>query len=182
MALVLIRFFWLCVELWVLQGLAEKRAAEPPLSSHPDRKVKCPSWLEVVTRLQQKRLITKRDLRLTKVGQRYIDRQRTLYPDGFPKDEAFRVHVGPIATGSRVVEDGHVFDRLAKVVRKVLGLEMEAAAIGMVADIEKLPFMIVAKGVVDHADHEKDDSFRTFAAFAFSRVSSRLFAPRADTI
>ncbi len=50
--------------------------------------------------------------------------------------------------------------------RNDLGLEFEAAAIGMVAHVVKLPWMIVAKAVVDHADEEKDDSFRAFAARA----------------
>ncbi|MCP4655008.1 MAG: 5'-methylthioadenosine/S-adenosylhomocysteine nucleosidase [bacterium] len=153
-------------ELWLLQGLLEQRDGDPPLSDHPDRKMKCPRWTEVVRRLRQRELVTTVGLKLTRAGRSFIEEQRTLYPDGLPEDEPFRLHVGPIATASQVVEDGRVFERLARAARKVLGLEMEAAAIGMVAEVERVRWMIVAKGVVDHADGEKDDSFRSFAARA----------------
>jgi len=153
-------------ELWLLQGLWEQKGGDPPLSDHPDRKKKCPSWTDVVRRLRQRKRITRTGLKLTKTGRSFLEEQRTLHPDGLPEDEPFRLHVGPIATGSQVVEDGRVFERLARAERKVLGLEMEAAAIGMVAEVERVPWMIVAKGVTDHADREKDDSFRAFSARA----------------
>src|SRR5262249_50209433 len=57
------------------------------------------------------------------------------------------------------------FDRLKRVGRKTLGVEMEAFAIGHVGDA--LPQRaIVAKAVSDHADHDKDDRFRDFACHA----------------
>ncbi len=153
-------------ELWLLQGLWEQKGGDPPLSDHPDRRKKCPSWTEVVRRLRKSKRITMTGLKLTKTGRSFLEDQRTLHPDGLPEAETFRLHVGPIATGSQVVEDGRVFERLARAERKVLGLEMEAAAIGMVAEVERVPWMIVAKGVTDHADRDKDDSFRAFSARA----------------
>ncbi len=155
-------------ENWLLHGLFTSQAGGPPLKDHEDRRAKCPRWTFVVERLRNRGWVTKKGVQLTRTGLKHIEEQFDLYPDGLPDDRPFRVHVGPIATGSQVIEDDLVFDRLEKAVRKVLGLEMEAAAIGLVAEIEKLAWMIVAKGVCDHADTEKDDSFHTFAARASS--------------
>jgi len=43
---------------------------------------------------------------------------------------------------------------------------MEAAAIGSVAELTRIPHMIVMKGVMDHADEDKQDGFKVFAARA----------------
>ena len=68
------------------------------------------------------------------------------------------------------MEDEKIFDRLESTMRKVLGLEMEAAAIGAIHHVYRLPYdirwMIVMKGVQDFADHKKNDNFRHFAARA----------------
>lgn len=66
------------------------------------------------------------------------------------------------------MEDEHIFDRLANTMRKVLGLEMEAAVIGAVQQAYRhdIPWMIVMKGVQDFADPQKNDNFRHFAARA----------------
>ncbi|MCP4382890.1 MAG: TIR domain-containing protein, partial [Hyphomicrobiales bacterium] len=152
-------------QIWVMEQLV---AGYPAPQEHRDRKQKCPQWAVVIRSLRSKKWVTAKGLALTKAGMAHMREQELLYPDGPPEDPPFRVRVGPIATGNRVVEDGRVFDRLSKLVRKTIGLEMEAAAIGMVAGVEGVP-MIVAKGVADHGDLEKDDTFRSFAA----RVSAR---------
>jgi nucleoside phosphorylase len=51
-------------------------------------------------------------------------------------------------------------------VRTVLGLEMEAAIIGEVAKQCGIGEWIVIKGVMDHADPNKADRFKPFAARA----------------
>jgi dephospho-CoA kinase len=53
--------------------------------------------------------------------------------------------------------------------RKVHAIEMEAAAIGIVAEIENVDSYIIVKGVADYADHEKDDHFRFYAIEASYR-------------
>jgi nucleoside phosphorylase len=50
--------------------------------------------------------------------------------------------------------------------RKLLGLEMEASAIGAIAHLHGVPKTLVMKGVMDFADLEKDDHFKLFAARA----------------
>ena len=84
--------------------------------------------------------------------------------DGEP--DAFKVHVGAIATTAKVVRDDRIFDKLPVSMRRVLGLEMEAAGIVAVTQIHRLNRLIVMKGVADFADSSKDDRFKAFAARA----------------
>jgi tetratricopeptide (TPR) repeat protein/nucleoside phosphorylase len=82
----------------------------------------------------------------------------------------YRVHVGPIGSGNYVVADGGIWARLAEMgMRKILAVEMEAAAIGAIAHRHRLPF-VVAKGVMDHGDKHKSDRFKEFAARASAEV------------
>ena len=145
--------------------LLERVAAQENPQGHPDRHARCPDYGEVVERLWEKKLLEEGTLVLTRAGSERAARLRILYPDGLPAPRPFRVHVGPIASGNMVVEDANVFRTLSASMRKVLGLEMEASAIGALARDHEL-WMIVAKGVMDFADAEKNDHFKHFAARA----------------
>lgn len=80
------------------------------------------------------------------------------------------VQVGPIASGNAVVADGDVWQQIVGLgMRKILGLDMEAAALGAVATAHGLPF-VVTKGVMDHADRHKDARAEDFAARASAEV------------
>jgi hypothetical protein len=70
-----------------------------------------------------------------------------------------------MATGAAVSEDESIFPRLAESMRKVLGIEMEASALGALGNIHNIP-VLVAKGVSDYGDSFKDDRYREFAARA----------------
>lgn len=145
---------------WLMERLA---AGEDPVR-HPDRAVRSPSWAKVIEQLRKLKLVTEVGLALTSEGRAYIEEKQLLHPDGLPQP-AFRVHVGPLATGNDVVRDPRIFERLSESMRKVLGVEMEAAAIGAIAHVTDTP-MLVMKGVMDHADDFKDDGFKAFAARA----------------
>lgn len=153
---------------WLLATLhaQEERGGSSP-KDHVDRKSRCPDWARVVAkaRAEELVLVSKGNLVLTDKGRELALEDELLHPDGLPEDPPMRVHVGPIATGSVVREDPLLFDRLARHVRKTLGVEMEAAAIGHVA-AHLGRRSIIVKAVSDHADHEKDDSFRAFACRA----------------
>jgi nucleoside phosphorylase len=107
---------------------------------------------------------------LTTDGREYIERVR--YDDvGGPEKLPFAVVVAPIASGSYVAKDGASWDKLKRMgVRTVAGLEMEAATIATVAATEKVPHWLVVKGVMDHADPDKDDRYKRFAARASAEV------------
>ncbi|WPB76651.1 hypothetical protein KYC5002_47645 [Archangium violaceum] len=147
---------------WLLERLL--RGEDP--AQHPRRKQLCGDYEEVLDRLRQRKWIhAKAPWRLTKAGARYIRQRRGAHPDGLPEPKPFRVHVGPIATGSKVIKDPEVFETLSETNYKVLGLEMEASAIGALARRHHLD-MLVMKGVTDFADSGKNDHFKPFAARA----------------
>jgi hypothetical protein len=88
-----------------------------------------------------------------------------LYPESLPAPPGFKIHIAPIATGAEVTEDEGIFPRLAASMRQVLGVEMEASALGALAEAHNVP-ILVAKGVSDFGDRFKDDRYRHFAARA----------------
>lgn len=147
---------------WLLDRLF---AGDADLAQHPERVACCPAWKEAIARLRKLELVTSSGLALTAKGRVHIEELRLLHPDGRPTQPPFRVRVAPIATGSSVVRDQRIFERLSESMRKVVGLEMEAAAIGAIAHISDIR-MLVMKGVMDHADEDKDDGFKSFAARA----------------
>ena len=104
---------------------------------------------------------------LTDAGIKYVHRERRM--DGMtPNRLPFRILVGPMASGNYVAADGESWDQLAteRGQRKTIGLEMEAAAIGFVARVLGIKKWVVMKGVMDHADLNKDNRFKPFAARA----------------
>jgi nucleoside phosphorylase len=107
---------------------------------------------------------------LSEAGRAHIERVR--YDDVYgPERLPFAVAVAPMASGSYVAKDGEHWRRLAAMgVRSVTGLDMEAATIATVAHTQRVPHWLVAKGVMDHADPEKDDRYKGFAARASAQV------------
>jgi WD40 repeat protein/nucleoside phosphorylase len=155
-------------ERWLLLTLHghEQQGGVSP-DKHPERKERCPGWGDCIRRLRHKGLLdpTTGVLRLTEAGKAWVAEQLLTDPDGQDRDPDFRVHVAPMATGKTVREDPELFRRLERHVRTVLGVEMEAAAIGHVsARLGRRS--IIAKAVSDYGDLDKDDAFRGFACHA----------------
>lgn len=173
---------------WLLRALSEhEQGAGPPPNTHPDRKVACPGWEARVTELRGDGLIKLEGgrLALTEKGRAEVAEERLVRPEGRPADPDFKVHVGVIATGKTVRVDPGLFERLIHVERRTLGVEMEGAAIGYVAERFRAR-AIVVKAVSDYADGDKDDSYRAFACrasatflvtFLLRHIASQL-APR----
>lgn len=83
----------------------------------------------------------------------------------------WEIRVGPIATGSDLVQDPTYWDDLAKTQnRKTLGIEMEAAAIGWLAAAFDVRRQIVVKAAMDFGDPAKSNKCRAFAAHAAAEV------------
>ncbi|WP_437760194.1 pentapeptide repeat-containing protein [Sorangium sp. So ce1389] len=172
---------------WLRHALyASQVEGGPPPVLLPERAARCPGWTERIGELEAQGVLRIGDggLELTEAGVAQVRRDRVVHPDGPPPARPFRVHIGPIATGKAVQEDAGLFERLKPIGRRVLGVEMEAAAIGYVA--ERLGRRsIIAKAVSDHGDHEKDDSFRAFACrasaeFLFAFLRRYLSPDRVD--
>jgi nucleoside phosphorylase len=154
---------------WFLERLS--KGQDP--RTHPARRRYFPpkTWGERLDRLKSDGLIAWRDGRwaLTGVGLDHI--QRKLYDDVDGPDRLpFAVLTGPMASGSAVQANTKIWDELGKQQRKILAVEMEAATIATVAHTLRVAHWLVVKGVMDHADFEKDDRFKSFAATASAEV------------
>ena len=155
---------------WYLERL--HKGQDP--RTHPARKryFPPPTWQPRLARLESEGLIAWQDgqWRLTDPGTAKIQRILADDVDG-PRQLPFAVHPGPMASGSAVITDPKIWDRLREMgVRKIAGLEMEAATIATVAHDRQVPHWLVAKGVMDHANLAKDDRFKGFAARASAEV------------
>jgi tetratricopeptide (TPR) repeat protein/nucleoside phosphorylase len=150
---------------WLLDALLrhEQGQGEWP-EVHPARQAQCPSWSDVILRLRKRKLLTRTGLELTKKGRVYVEDQWLLNGNRMPDEKPLRVHVGPMGTVSNVKEDSKLFGKLLRVARKLVAVDMESAAIGLVAARERVPFTLVVKAVQDFADPDKDDSLRHFGA------------------
>lgn len=96
------------------------------------------------------------------------ERAEDLESDGLTEPEPPRVHFGPMASGASVRADGQIFATAKRHQRKLIAIEMEAAAVGEVASAVGCEF-IVAKGVADFADGFKDDLFHAYAMESSAR-------------
>jgi nucleoside phosphorylase len=157
--------------LWFLERVGAQRRAK----DHPARKRYIPdaSWSDRIQALEASDLIRREDsdFKLTNKGQDRV--AESLAHGTAPTLLPFDIKVGPMASGNAVVKDEVTWDSLKeKGVRTVIGLEMEAAAIGYLGRRNTLDW-VVAKGVMDHADPKKDDRYKSFAARASAEVLFR---------
>ncbi|HEX5747129.1 MAG TPA: tetratricopeptide repeat protein [Archangium sp.] len=158
-------------ENWVLAKLRE--GVEDP-ASLPERIERCPQWEKVIEALWASGHVEDGTLTLTGEGRKRINRLLIKHGNSLPDTSPsgallpFKVHVAPMGSGSQVVEDEAVWGTLSESMRKTLGLEMEAAAIGALAHAQrdwKLDTLVM-KGVMDFANPGRDDHFKEFAARA----------------
>lgn len=161
---------------WILLRLL---AGEDPCASVDFDKA-CPDWSAALRRLWERKWLEK-PLTLTESGRERASELKLLHPRGLPAPPAFQVHVAPIATGASVTEDAGIFARLSTSMRKVLGVEMEASALGALGDVHGVP-VVVAKGVSDYGDPFKDDRYRHFAARAAAECLIALLRRAADLL
>ncbi|MFI5889824.1 hypothetical protein ACIA5D_06845 [Actinoplanes sp. NPDC051513] len=154
---------------WYLERLY--RGQDP--RTHPARRRYFPhaTWGTRLARLESEGFIAWRDadVALSNAGRRHI--QRILYADvDGPERLPFVVVPGAMASGSAVVVDPKIWDTLEVGQRKILALDMEAATLATIAHERQVPHWLVVKGVMDHADRDKDDRFKAFAARASAEV------------
>ncbi|MEO5729434.1 MAG: pentapeptide repeat-containing protein, partial [Byssovorax sp.] len=154
--------------LWLLDALhAHEKEGAPPPEARAEWAKACPDHAAILTALDADKLVDlgAEALALTEDGHKAVRKERRLYPKGRKVDRELRIEVGALATGKTVREDPELFERLARLVRSTIAVDMEGMAIAEVA--ERLGRRaIVVKAVSDHADHEKDDRYRAFACKA----------------
>jgi nucleoside phosphorylase len=89
------------------------------------------------------------------------------------------VHLGPVACGAAVRQDGTVAAEIKKQHRKVIGIEMETYGVYSAAAEAPAPQPKVFsfKAVSDFADKHKKDQFQAYAAYA-SANAIRVFVEK----
>lgn len=153
---------------WLLLRIADGDA-QP--GKHPNVADYCPDYPLAVKETWRKgddRWMVDGKLKLTRAGKSRVERLRILYAQGFPRlvKEAFKVRAAPLGSSNQLVRDEAVWDSLTHIHRDVAALEMEASAIGAVAERNSIQCWTVMKGVMDFAHRDKDDRFKQFAACA----------------
>ncbi|NNC21181.1 tetratricopeptide repeat protein [Corallococcus exiguus] len=158
-------------EQWALAQLDEGHR-EPWIL--PEAQRACPQWAQVIEALWKSGDVQEGTCVLTDKGRGRIRavlfKHRNQLPDLSPQGPLipFQVHVAPIASGDRVIEDESIWDDIVPHVRTTLGLEMEAAALGALAHAHRSMGLdvLVLKGIMDFADAGRADQFKPFAARA----------------
>lgn len=145
--------------------LAQVAASTDPAKS-AEQESRCAQYDQVLERLWKDGRLVDSTLTLTEAGRAYINRLLLKHRDRLPPDVPLRVRVAPIGSGSQVMQHERIFDQLASSMREVLGLEMEAAALGAIAHQHEIAYVLVMKAVMDFADSAKNDNFKKFAARA----------------
>lgn len=96
-------------------------------------------------------------------------------------NEKHEIHCAPIATGDKVRRDKNIFSRLSNNMSHVLGIEMEASMVGSLAQNKNIPF-IVAKGVSDYGDGEKNNDHHEIAAYNSAKCLIELLIDSCDLV
>jgi nucleoside phosphorylase len=157
--------------MWLLERL--HRGHDP--RSHPARPRYFPSgtWGPRLDRWQSAGWLTRDPNGTPRLAEAASDLvQRRLYDDvDGPRRLPFAVKAAPMASGSAVVADGRIWGQLAAMgMRNIAAVEMEAATIATIAHDRGVPRWLVVKGVMDHANADKDDRYKEFAARASAEV------------
>lgn len=85
--------------------------------------------------------------------------------------EEGRYHIGKIVSGESFISSKVEKDKIIQAYQPYC-VEMEGAAIGHVAHINKIPFLVL-RSISDHADDQADMTYKTFEDIA-AKQSSRL--------
>jgi nucleoside phosphorylase len=169
--------------------LLERILLEQNPRTHPARRRYFPkgTWAPRLARMEKDGLLAREpsgEVALTDEGKATIERIRFDDVDG-PEQLPFAVFAGPMASGNAVVQDPDVWPRLKRMgSRKIIAMEMEAATVASLAHQYEVPHWLIAKGVMDGAELDRDaDRFKEFAARASAEVLfdllGRLLEPRA---
>ena len=86
-----------------------------------------------------------------------------------------RAHIGPVASGSAIIQNEKIIDGIQRQARKVIGLEMETYGVFFAGENctrpKPIPFSI--KGACDYADSQKNDDYQEYAAYTSAQYICR---------
>ncbi|MCT7562072.1 phosphorylase family protein [Aliarcobacter butzleri] len=115
-------------------------------------------------------------LKYIKSQQQILDNIKNSYPAGKKPTSELKMHIGPVATGSMVIEDDAIVEQIKSYQRKLIGVEMEIYGVMLSTKYctKPSPIGICLKSVCDFGDTEKNDDWQYYAAYTSSRVMDLL--------
>lgn len=163
---------------WLIHELGQGRN---PRNS-PDRKRRCADWSAVLASLRDQDLLEGDSIALTEAGRIRAQRIDDDNPDGIPEPShtPINVIVAPFGTSDNLEARAGIWEDLEHNQSGVAALDMEAWAIGLVAQECRIPIAIVGKGVMDFADEKREYGYRDFAARASAEVIIGLIRKQID--
>lgn len=93
-----------------------------------------------------------------------------------PKPQGpLKVHVGPLSSGSGVVQDEAIVENVKSHNRKLVGIDMETYGVYYAAENapQPRPIPVSIKGVSDFADGQKSDEYQDYATYVSARYLYR---------
>ena len=141
-----------------------------PPDSHPDRRC---SLIQIAA--QQPNFIRARAEQL-RADTGLLNNVRNSWPANAP-DTELRLRIGPMVSGSAVLADQDVLDRIIEQHRNLTAVEMESYGVLAAAAFAShpRPTAFVCKAVCGFADDEKNDRWQSYAAFTSVQVLRAFF-------
>ncbi|EIJ69133.1 phosphorylase family protein [Pasteurella bettyae CCUG 2042] len=110
----------------------------------------------------------------------FLDKVFCDYPGKKPHSQ-LGLHIGPLATGSVVLEDQNIVNSIIEQHRNTLGIEMEAYGVAYASELLGIGSIII-KSVCDFANTEKNDDYQSYAAFTSAKAIERFIREIYDPI
>jgi len=94
-----------------------------------------------------------------------------------PPDTELKLKIAPMASGSSVIADSDVVNRVRQQNRNLTAIEMEAFGIVAAASVaaHPRPTAFVCKAVCDFANESKSDHWRTYSAYCSAQAMASFF-------
>jgi len=110
------------------------------------------------------------------IDRKYLDDIYNNWISNNRPETALNIHIGPVATGSFVIEDPSIIEQIQSQHRETIGVEMEAYGLALAAHISSTspPKTIIIKSVCDFADPEKNNKWHDYAAYTSSQLAKKI--------
>lgn len=92
--------------------------------------------------------------------------RKEFYPKKTPETD-LKLHIGPVASGSKVVQNDDIMKEIKSFQRKIIGLDMETHGVMLATrySIKSKPKAICIKSICDFGDKDKSDDWQKYAAY-----------------
>lgn len=113
-------------------------------------------------------------------NKQFLDTLFVAYQGNKPSS-SLNLHVGPLATGSVVLEDESIVVSIIEQHRNTLGIEMEAYGVAYASELLGIDSIII-KSVCDFADIAKNDDYQSYAAYTSAKAIEKFIQEIYDPV